>query len=290
MTDLVLLRELIKNELACGHREDLSCVLSRCNLDVLFESIAVRGSLPYAPNAIALCFDFLAVKTIQSCSRFSTCAKFRSWYTERLKVTLSIDVASPKCKAFTSALGRVHALAVRSANQLRAPEEGEIMSQTIRPLPLVLRETMVRTRNVNPLETYKRKARNSTKSSKSPRTTYTFHSSEPSLSSGASTHDFQLETTQPITPSQASIPHPVEASEEGSVLPREQTPTKLGSRNTFKDALKNEVIELVTEFAEVSSLIQSMTLASLPREKTSLSSLLRQSHRDQNRPRQPNRC
>ena len=54
MTDLVLLRELIKNESASGHNEDLGRVFARCNLDCLFGSIIVRAATPYSPVAIAL--------------------------------------------------------------------------------------------------------------------------------------------------------------------------------------------------------------------------------------------
>ena len=65
-TDLVLARELIGNESAMRHKEDLGRVFIRRNVDSLFGSIAARAALPYPPVAIALSYNLLSVKTIQS--------------------------------------------------------------------------------------------------------------------------------------------------------------------------------------------------------------------------------
>ena len=271
MTDLFLLRELIKNEQAVSRREDIPSVFRRCKFDGLFGSIAVRGSLPYSPVAIASFFDLLAVKAIQSPSRIPTSAKFRSWYTERLRVTLPIDVEVTKCRAFTIAMGRTHALAIRSVNQLRVPGEGELSAQSMRPLPLVLRGTLTRVRNANSTETQKRGDRHSTGPSKSHRTTYTSHSSAPSPSSGTSRLGFHLGSTQSLTLRQASAPQPEEASDEDLFLRANKRQRNWVRKNTLLgDSLKNEVLELANEFTDVSSLIQSTELASLTREKTSI--------------------
>ena len=269
MTDLVLLRELIRNASAVGHNEDVSRVFRRCDLDCLFESIVLRGSMPYPPVAIALCFKLLQVKTIHSCSRQTSGSKFQKWYAERLSVALTIDVTQPCCTPFANAMNRVHALAVRGVNQLRIPEEGERHLQYTRPLPTVLRESMIRTRNSNSNDTHKRRVREPTRTAKSPRTSYTFHSSEPSISGGSTSCEFFAESTRSHEFSQP-LSQTVDQSEDGSLMSREPTPTKLGSRNTFDETLKTEVLKLAHEFAEVSSLLESTRLSALTSEKTSI--------------------
>ena len=66
MTDLVLLRELIKNESARGHSDDIGRAFAQTGFDFLFESVLVRASTPYRQVAIALCFNLLGVKTIRA--------------------------------------------------------------------------------------------------------------------------------------------------------------------------------------------------------------------------------
>ena len=55
-----------------------------------------------------------------------------------------------------------------------------------------------------------------------------------------------------------------------ATLKREKTPTKLGGRNTFDDALKADVVDLAGEFAESTSLLNGARIALLTPGKTSL--------------------
>ena len=259
MTDLVLLRELIKNGSALGRKEELSRVFNRCDLDCLFESIVVRASMPYSPVAISLCSNFLSVKTIQSRARAGgSIANFQTWYTERLNVTLPIDVSPTRYKACNNAMNRVRAPAVRYLNKLRIPQEDEVVAHVTRPSPLVLRERLARVENATYADVRKRKSKTSDMSAKSPRAAYAFHSTEPSLSSDAESRDFHWDSSQSQEAmSQNTTPHTADASDDGSVVARERSPTKLGPRNTFDETLKAEVLDIVNEFTESPSLLQS---------------------------------
>ena len=155
---------------------------------------------------------------------------------------LPLDVTGVKCQAFTSAMDSVHALAVRSANQLRAPGEGLIRPQAIRPSPLVLRETLARARSFNPLETKRRKARNATRSPKLPRTSYTLYSSEPSHV------EWGIETGLPIGFNTVLKSPPGKHSATGGSLwggignvARTDT-HQTGIQNTFGDSLKTKLL------------------------------------------------
>ena len=46
MIDLFLLRELIGNESARGHNDDIDRVFAQTGIDCLFEIIMVRASMP----------------------------------------------------------------------------------------------------------------------------------------------------------------------------------------------------------------------------------------------------
>ena len=93
MIDLVLIRELIRNDTARGHEDDINRVFAHTGLECLFGSILVRASLPYKPVDIALTFSLLGVKTINSCSRIGTAVrKFSEWCAIRLRRILHIDI------------------------------------------------------------------------------------------------------------------------------------------------------------------------------------------------------
>ena len=64
MIDLFLLRELIRNDTASGHEDDIKRVFAQTDIDCVFGSILVRPSLPYKPVAIALTLSLMGVKTI----------------------------------------------------------------------------------------------------------------------------------------------------------------------------------------------------------------------------------
>ena len=93
MIDLVMPRELIRNDTARGHEGDINRVFTQTGIDCLFGSILVRASLPYKPVAIALSFSLLGVKTIKSCSRSGTTVhEFPERYATRLDRPLRIDL------------------------------------------------------------------------------------------------------------------------------------------------------------------------------------------------------
>ena len=59
MIDLVLIRELIRNDTARGHEDDISRVFAQTDIDCLFGSMLVRAPLPYKPVAISLTFSLM---------------------------------------------------------------------------------------------------------------------------------------------------------------------------------------------------------------------------------------
>ena len=172
MTDLVLLRELIKSETALGHIEEITRVFRRCDLDCLFGNMVDRTASPYPPVTIALCFNLLTVKKMRPCARaVTTESNFQEWHTERLNITLPIDAARPNCKALNSAMNRARVLDVRNVNKLQILEEGVVCTRTTSPLPLVLFEKLARVRNGAPSDTHRRKVIAPARSTKSPRAT-----------------------------------------------------------------------------------------------------------------------
>ena len=106
---------------------------------------------------------------------------------------------------------------------------------------------------------------------KSPRATYKFRSPEPSVSSRSGPIDFNIDASQTLsTMTQSSAPQPARASEDGSVVTRDNPPEKLGARNTCGGAAKGEAVDIANEFAEASSLRRSTLLAPLAQDKTAL--------------------
>ena len=58
MADLVMLRELLRNEQARGHSDDIDRIFDRANFSSLFESALVRAAIPCSPGATALLLPF----------------------------------------------------------------------------------------------------------------------------------------------------------------------------------------------------------------------------------------
>ena len=166
---------------------------------------------------------------------------------------------------------RVYLIVVSNVNKLRTPEDDHLAENHTRPSPLVLREKLARVAKSRTSSIQKRSSKMPNMSKKSPRTTYTFRTSEPSVSSRSGPIDFNLEASQALsTLTQSSTPQPADASEDGSVVTRGKSPTKLGARNTLGNAIKSEAIDLANEFTESSSLPRSTLLESLTQQKTSL--------------------
>ena len=144
-TDLVLLRDLIKNESARGHSEDMGRVFSRRTIDCLSESIDVRAAMPYSPLSIALRYGLLGVKAIHTCSiAGGSVATFTMRCTDRPDAIFPLGVSSIRYRAFNNAMNRARVLAVRNVNKLRAPGDGQFHAHNVRPSPIVIRERLSR--------------------------------------------------------------------------------------------------------------------------------------------------
>ena len=62
MADLVPMRELVRNETARGHSDNIDAAIAQGGFDILFESAIVRASLPKSPLDIALCCSVMGGK------------------------------------------------------------------------------------------------------------------------------------------------------------------------------------------------------------------------------------
>ena len=158
MTDLVILSELIKNESARCHIDDIDRLFDRTDFGNLFESVLVRPAIPYHPLAIALCFNLLGVKTINAPARTGTdVTTFARRYAQRLTTTLRPDIAPSRYRAFNIAMERVRALKQRTVSKLHIPENTCSYERVARPAMLVIRDLLARAENDTNVYTPKRK-------------------------------------------------------------------------------------------------------------------------------------
>ena len=129
MGDLVLLRELTKNDLARGHDDSIDRVFAQSGMNSLFGSVLARASFPYKPVSIALFFTLLGVKKINACARSGTDAlTFPRWYSARLNVLLRHDVTPLRFRTFNNAMERAHALSLRTVT--RCSRRGTVSART----------------------------------------------------------------------------------------------------------------------------------------------------------------
>ena len=92
MVDLFLLRELIRNESARCHDDDVCRIFDQAGFDCLFGNILARASLPNRPADIALPSSLMGVKTIHARSRCgATVQEFPESYTSRINRPIRLD-------------------------------------------------------------------------------------------------------------------------------------------------------------------------------------------------------
>ena len=93
MTDLFLLRDLIRDPSSRGHSENVDALFRRLRFESLFECALTRVVCPYPPVAIALPLDLPGVKTINACARSAPdLILFSRRYTQRMNAILRIDL------------------------------------------------------------------------------------------------------------------------------------------------------------------------------------------------------
>ena len=174
MTDLVPLRELIRNQTARGHTEDIERISPTTDRDNLFESVIVRASLPYTPIDIALCFNLLGVRAIQARPMAApVVSHFPKRYTERLGSLLQMDITPTRCKPFRAEMERDRARAARNVSKLKAPEWANVLGLTTRQCALIQRDRHMRVANTSDKAPRKRKTRSGAIGANSPRSTHT---------------------------------------------------------------------------------------------------------------------
>ena len=134
MTDLVLLRDLIRDAAARGHIGNVDIFCLRLSFERLFEFPITRAGCPYPPVAIALFLDLLGVKSINTRARASPdLLRFSRWYAHRLNVLLHFDLSPRRYKPFASAMGRGFALSTRNQTTVSNPEWTSATDLVTRP-------------------------------------------------------------------------------------------------------------------------------------------------------------
>ena len=190
MLNLVPMRELIRNDTARGHSDNIGTTFARGGFDSPFESVIVRASLPYSPIDIATCFSVMGAKTIHARSRLAIdLLHFTRWCTNRVSKVLHIELTPSRYRPFSSALARVYLLAACTSPQLHEQARTKTIDAVTRPYALILRDRVARTRLPAATPTVRRKRKENTKKSRSPRSLVTFSGS--SCSSTQRTYDTQ---------------------------------------------------------------------------------------------------
>ena len=187
MTNLVLLRELIRNEHSSGHSDNINNTFAWIGFDSLFEGLIARGSLPHSPIAIALCFSVMGVKTIPARARLgSDLPSLRKWYTKSASNVITFEITPTRYPAFTAALERVHTIAIRTSPMLDGNNNSSAIDMVARPTSFILRDRLQRDNLANAAKHSRRKRHRSTHKPRSPRSMVTlsgtsYASSQPKL-------------------------------------------------------------------------------------------------------------
>ena len=146
MTNLVLLRELIRNDTARGHSDDVNSISHWAGFGSLFEGVIVREVIPYSPITSALFFSVMGVKTIHARSRLtSDTTALTMWYTKNVSRAIRLEITPTRYPACVAAVERVHALAKRKAPQVAERESDAVIDMVTRPTTFIIRDRMTRT-------------------------------------------------------------------------------------------------------------------------------------------------
>ena len=175
MTNLVLLRELIRNDTARGHSDNVNSIFSWAGFGSLFGGVIVRASIPYSPIAFALFFSVVGVKTTHARSRLATDTNaLTRRYTKTVGTAIRLEITPTRYPDFTSAIERARALAKRTAPQIVERGSGAVLDMVTRPTTFIHRDRMARTYLANAPSTVMRKRKSHSRKSRSPRSMGTF--------------------------------------------------------------------------------------------------------------------
>ena len=274
MTNLVLLRDMIRNETARGHSDNIDSTFAWAGFDRLFESAIARASIPYSPNDIALCFSIMGVQTIHARSRISPgLLHFTRWYANRISKVLHIELTPVRYRLFTMAPEGVYLLAVSTSPQIHEDNTKTIEAAT-RPYTFIIRDKARRAHLSMTTPTVRMQRKTATTRPRSPRSLVTISAS--SCPSAQLTQDTDSCIATYMSVSQERTPltiepefPPPEPEDEYSVYSREQSPARLGAKNTFGEHIKTSVVNLANEFRGTSPLPIGMENSEIPEERHS---------------------
>ena len=180
-------------------------------------------------------------------------------------------------------MGRAYALSRQTESLLSAPGVAPSCIKATRTAPIVRRYRIAQLQQATRVTTHKRKKNEPDRCSKSPRTVYTYETTDsPTLEQAAcssSQTSFDVNTgtfgTPGLTPSHGpdGLPDEVPTFEsfgESSLLHRPISHSKLGTSNTFDDSVKGSVLELANEFTDSPTLLRSLRASQIAPGETAL--------------------
>ena len=272
MTDLVLLRDLIRDPSARGHSENVDALSRRLRFESLFGCVITRAAYPYPPVAIALPLDLIGVKAINARARsFPELLLCSRRYARRMNTLLRIDLTPQRYKPFVSAMERVYVLAPRNQTTVSIPERTNATDLATRPCSLIRADYTSRMALSMRPSNAKRSHKGEPRQRKSPKTTYSlsFTQTSPTPSSTNDTPGINASQSSHHgrAPSNRSCFPPPDPYEVDSVLSRPKSSLLLGDKQTFDENIKQEVIDLANEFTSTPSLLLGLNESHIPSEK-----------------------
>ena len=178
---------------------------------------------------------------------------------------------------------RAYALSRRTESMLSAPDVAPGCIKAAQSESIILRDRIDAVRQATRVASRKRKKNDSSRSSKSPRTVYTYEAADSStlqrsacssprtsfnINAGAIMSPEMIQSDGPDGPPDG-IPT-TEPFGESSMLSRPSSHSKLGAINTFDDLVKESVLGLSEEFADSSTLLHGLRGSKIAPVKTTL--------------------
>ena len=166
---------------------------------------------------------------------------------------------------------------------LSAPDVAPGCVKDTRAASIVFRGRIAPVQQATRVTTRKRKQNESAKSSKSPRTMYTYDATDSSTlersacSSSHTSFDVNSGTLGPPESTPSNLPECLPEGipsfgpfEESSLFSRPSSPSKLETSRTFEDSVKGSVLELANEFTDSSTLLQGLRDSKIAPGKTTM--------------------
>ena len=122
----------------------------------VYSRAPLSGRRYRAHRVLPLFFSLLGVKAARARSSVDVTRVTRR-YTTRLPKLLHAQITPTRYRAFSSALGRVHSVALRASHQIRERDDIAVVDVVARPPTLILRDRLARTATLGTEATHRHK-------------------------------------------------------------------------------------------------------------------------------------